>query len=55
MTKAEIEKLSDLQALRRFFEDSRQLTMAELKEVAPEQRRELGAMARQELLSQAAN
>ncbi len=54
MNKNEIEKLSPLQALREFFKDSaRPLGMQELREVVGEDRRELGDLAKQQLLDDA--
>ena len=54
MTRAEIEGMSNLKALRTYFDGSTpKLAMAELKELDADGREELGILAKKELMANA--
>jgi len=56
MTKYEVEQLSNMQALKKYFETghkAKPLTMGELKELTSEDRNELGALAKAALMEAA--
>lgn len=51
MTKEQIEQLGDIKAIKAFFDSDQKVTMAEFKAFSKVERKELGDLCREEMIS----